>query len=157
MAKDKDKVDALAADAAEGEAPVAPVDPEGPVAPVDPEGVDNPTNVSEADLERIVRAVERFAEGSIADTVEKVAAIATEATMVLGAVLVSERDAEDPGLVGSVTIASATCVMRRSSEDGVNAVFEDGDGRQFELRHFAPALVKEGMAYDVTISLRAPQ
>lgn len=138
MAKDKDKAEVT-------------------VAPVDPEGVDRSIRLSEEDCERIARAVERFAEGSIADTVEKVAAIATEATKALGAVLVSGRDLEDPGLVGSVTIASATCVMRRSSEDGVNAVFEDGDGRQLELRHFAPALVKEGMAYDVTISLRAPQ
>lgn len=66
--------------------------------------------------------------------------------------------AEGPaGLVGTITIAGAKCVSRTNSDGGANAVFEDNEGRQFEIRTFAPALCREGMPYDVTITVTAPQ
>lgn len=66
--------------------------------------------------------------------------------------------AEAPaGLVGTITIAGAKCVSRTNTDGGANAVFEDNEGNQFEIRHFAPALCKAGMPYDVTITVTAPQ
>lgn len=73
------------------------------------------------------------------------------------AALLSDAAEGPPGLVGTVTIAGAKCISRTKTESGNNAVFEDNEGRQLEIRHFAPGMIRQGEPYDVTISVQVPQ